>query len=60
VGLWLIGANGRIDVVTLSGSYALIDRARELNPPEWVVLGASRREFRAFDETEFRRLVSPP
>jgi hypothetical protein len=60
VGLWLIGANGRIDVVTLGGSYALIDRARELNPSEWVVLGASRREFRAFDETEFRRLVSPP
>jgi hypothetical protein len=58
VGLWLIGANGRIDVVTLSGSYALIDRAKELAKPEWVVLGASRREFRAFDEAEFGRLVS--
>jgi hypothetical protein len=60
VGLWLIGANGRIDIVTLSGSYALIDRAKELSKPDWVVLGAGRREFKSFDETEFGRLVGNP
>ncbi len=58
VGLWLIGANGRIDVVTLGESYALIDRSKELETPQWVVLDASRREFKPFNETEFARLVA--
>jgi hypothetical protein len=59
-GLWLIGANGRIDVIMHEGSRALIDNAKELKPSDWNILGASRREFQRFDEAAFRELMSTP
>lgn len=59
-GLWLIGANGRIDVITHEGARTLIDNAKELKPSDWIILGASRREFKPFDEAAFRALVSTP
>ncbi len=36
--LWVIGANGRVDVLSRkSGVYVLIDRAEPLDPPQWIL-----------------------
>ncbi len=36
-GLWVIGANGRIDILTHSGSYIVVDTAEKLKKPKWQV-----------------------
>jgi len=33
--LWVIGANGRVDLLGTNGVYVLFDRAPSLAPPEW-------------------------
>ena len=58
LGLWIIGANGRINVVTHAGTHILIDCARELGKPEWVLVNReNRRQFSPFDEASFVDLV---
>ncbi len=58
LGLWIIGANGRINVVTHAGTHILIDRARELGKPEWTLVNRNdRRQFSPFDEAAFAKLV---
>jgi len=36
-GLWVVGANGRIDILTHSGSYIVVDTAEKLKKPKWQV-----------------------
>jgi hypothetical protein len=58
LGLWIIGANGRINIVTHAGTYILVDRARELGKPEWILINPDdRRQFSPFNEAEFSRLT---
>jgi hypothetical protein len=58
LGLWIIGANGRINVVTHAGTYILVDRASELGNPEWVLVDREdRHRFSPFDEAAFAGLV---
>lgn len=35
-GLWIIGANGRVDVYTLKELLLLVDTARQFEPAHWV------------------------
>lgn len=35
VGLWVVGANGRIDILTEKGGYYLVDKADYGQPPQW-------------------------
>ena len=44
-GLWVIGANGRIDLFGRDGSYFLVDRATGFQPPQWHVFGSSDRKL---------------
>lgn len=56
IGLWVIGANGRIDVVTNAGTHILVDRGIENT--EWILVNReNRRQFLAFDEAAFAELV---
>ena len=58
VGLWVIGSNGRIDIITPDGTTLLLDRARPLEAPNWVYLVRGEGpEFRPWDEDAFRRLA---
>jgi len=48
-GLWVVGANGRIDVLTQRASYIIIDAAAVFRPAHWMIYGprkkASGEEF---------------
>jgi|DEB19_MinimDraft_2_1074335.scaffolds.fasta_scaffold42171_1 hypothetical protein len=52
-GLWMIGANGRIDILTNHGSYILVDLAEQFNSPEWKYVDINRRSIRK----EFNREI---
>jgi hypothetical protein len=57
--LWVIGANGRVDVLSRkSGVYVLIDRAEPLEPPQWILrkVGAGG-DGRAFDPEMLAELI---
>jgi hypothetical protein len=54
-GLWVIGANGRLDFRTPAGQFAIVDKAEtdlnRANPPHWVI-APLRDRLRARDLTE--------
>lgn len=44
VGLWVIGANGRVDVLTKDGAHILVDLSNEDEPPKWIVYSPKNRK----------------
>jgi hypothetical protein len=46
--LWVIGANGRVDLLGTNGVYVLFDRAPSLAPPEWKCHRVGRGPIRPF------------
>jgi len=49
-GLWIIGANGRLDLVTGTAHYLVIDTADNFARPHWCLAPlADRRALREFD-----------
>lgn len=59
IGLWVLGANGRIDILTQSGAYILVDIAEKNNKPEWEVFSpAHRTKGQHFDSNFIQELVS--
>lgn len=36
IGLWIIGANGRLDIISKKGSIILIDEADNFKKPKWT------------------------
>jgi hypothetical protein len=58
VALWVIAANGRLDILYKTGSAILIDRAKPLHDPEWVVFSPrDRKNGSPFNENFFLRLL---
>ena len=45
-GLWLIGANGRVDMKRGDNHYLLVDIAGNFNPSEWYVAKIDQRQRR--------------
>lgn len=44
IGLWVIGANGRIDILTKEGSYILVDLGGKDEPSNWRVYTPKNRK----------------
>jgi len=44
VGRWVVGANGRIDILTKSGSFILVDVSEEEGESEWKVFAPNNRK----------------
>jgi hypothetical protein len=42
-GLWIIGANGRLDFFTRSGHYVIVDSAENFESPDWRIAPLSNR-----------------
>jgi len=42
-GLWIIGANGRLDIVRGTKHYVIIDAAENLAKPDWQIAPLSDR-----------------
>lgn len=56
-GLWTIGGNGRIDLVTTTGLYALVDYAEPFAQPDWKIYGPGRREGLVLSEDALFGLI---
>jgi hypothetical protein len=41
--LWVIGANGRIDLYTTQGTFVVVDQAERFEDPKWTVFGIGGR-----------------
>ncbi len=49
-GLWIVGANGRVDLILPSAHYLIVDRAESFEPSDWQVTTLiKRRDQRSFD-----------
>jgi len=58
VGLWVIGANGRIDMLTTSGSYTIVDNADQFQAPKWHMYSPSdHRKGKPFSKHELLAIV---
>lgn len=58
-GLWIIGANGRIDLVTARGSWILVDQSEQLSEtPNWQYYASDNRgNATKFDQTALLNLL---
>lgn len=53
-GLWIIGANGRLDFFSRSGHYIIIDSAENFGTPDWRIAPLSdRQDLRPLDRDVF-------
>ena len=55
-GLWVIGANGRVDIFSRKGVYVLIDLAEPFQPPQWVLHRLGEGKGRPFDPEQFAEM----
>jgi hypothetical protein len=57
-GLWIIGANGRVDLVTASASYILIDQSERFCPSDWYYYNLThKRTPTRLDKAQFVSLL---
>lgn len=58
VGLWMIGANGRIDLLMKNESYILIDFADRFKPPQWKLVSNNKKIGSDFNYQIFMQLIN--
>jgi hypothetical protein len=57
--LWIVGANGRVNVTTNYRQYALLDLAQPGTSSDWQLLVAgAKTHFKPFDQALFLKLIS--
>jgi hypothetical protein len=58
IGLWVIGANGRIDILSEKGAYIVVDSATFGDKADWkVYTPTNRRNARDLDQSFIKELV---
>lgn len=58
-GLWIVGANGRLDLLTAEEHYIIVDRAENFAAPQWQISPLNeRRESRPFTAETFRSILT--
>jgi len=51
IGLWIVSANGRLDILTKNGATILVDKAEKFHKPRWVAYGSTNgKEAQCFDK----------
>lgn len=57
-GLWLIGSNGRVDLLTANGTYVLLDEAEVFEPPKWKLFAKNdKKQGVDFTQDAFYQLL---
>ncbi|MEX0812939.1 MAG: hypothetical protein WD048_12040 [Chitinophagales bacterium] len=57
-GLWVIGANGRIDIISRKGNYILIDYSEQFEKPKWhIYTTQDRKNGKPFNKTELLNIL---
>ena len=58
MGLWIVGANGRLDILTKKGATILVDKAEKFHKPRWVAYGSTNgRQGQRFDKHYLAQLI---
>jgi hypothetical protein len=58
-GLWIIGTNGRLDLVRFPQNYMLVDSAKNFAAPRWRIAPLSdRRDLKPFNRGRFRSILA--
>ena len=58
IGLWIIGANGRVDLMRKGGAVLLVDESDQFQPPKWMAHDRQHyMEGQALTEDSFLRLL---
>lgn len=58
-GLWIIGANGRIDLVKDGRLYLILDQAKTFETPNWQIAPATKRgNAKSLNERELQQLLT--
>jgi hypothetical protein len=57
-GLWIIGANGRIDLINKSGNIILVDTANHFEEPLWKLHIKNTSKGSEFSKDTFLKLIS--
>ncbi|MFI5015623.1 MAG: hypothetical protein ACHQAY_25080 [Hyphomicrobiales bacterium] len=58
-GLWIIGANGRLDLTTEKDHFVIIDAADNFEPPDWQIAPFSNRtDLKALDRESLLSILS--
>ena len=56
-GLWVIGANGRVDIFSRQGAFTLVDVADAFEKPEWVLHRIGKGDGQPFDPKQLADIV---
>lgn len=56
-GLWIIGANGRLDLTRGRELFLILDHAKTFEPPSWQIAPATARDFKPFDAARLKALL---
>jgi len=56
-GLWIIGANGRIDIISAKGSFMIVDIAEQFQTPQWQIYTADRKNKSDFNQEIFYQVL---
>lgn len=57
-GLWTIGANGRVDILSMRGSYVLLDTAEQFRNPKWKLYNGDKKSGVDFTKHSFLQLLN--
>lgn len=57
-GLWIMGANGRLDLLTAKGNFVLVDEAEKFHDPKWkLFLKNDKKKGIEFTKDSFNQLI---
>ncbi len=57
-GLWILGGNGRVDILTRIGNYILIDVSEQFQPSEWkIFLKNNQKSAVSFNKEVFFQII---
>ncbi|MFA6597060.1 MAG: hypothetical protein WCS69_04995 [Ignavibacteriaceae bacterium] len=56
-GLWIVGANGRIDLLSTKGNYMLVDFAEQFESPHWQLFNGDKKNGVEFTKQSFFQLL---
>ena len=57
-GLFIIGANGRIDILSTNGHYMIIDHSEPFETPQWKLYNGSKKTAVEFTKQTFLNLLN--
>lgn len=57
-GLWVVGANGRIDILSAKGNYLLVDFSEQFKTPKWKLFNGEKKNGVEFTKETFLQILA--